>query len=481
MRILLTGANGYIGRRLLPVLLQQGHEVIACVRNKKTIRLSKDEAQAVQVVEVDFLNNSSLDKLPKNIDVAYFLMHSLSSGGKGFSDKEEKLAENFIQYIDQSTAKQTIYLSGISNDDSLSDHLKSRQKTGNILQESKVPLTTLRAAIIIGSGGASFEIIRDLVEKLPVMIAPKWLTTKCQPIGIRNVIEYLIQCCDNQKVFDKTFDIGGPEVLTYKQMLLQFAEVRKMKRWIGTVPIMTPKLSSYWLYFVTSTSYHLAANLVDSMKNEVVVKIGNIQEVIQIELLSYKENVSLAFKRIEQNTVVSSWTDAELLQKGFGLNYYVQVPENGTFMDRKTVAISSAEREQVLKNIWAIGGQRGWYYGDWMWKIRGYIDKLFGGVGLRRGRRSPTDIYTSDSLDFWRVILADKEEGRLLLFAEMKLPGEAWLEFKTESIDGKLHMIQTATFRPRGLFGRMYWFSMLPFHHFIFGNMANNLVKFRPS
>lgn len=481
MRILLTGANGYIGRRLLPVLLQQGHEVIACVRNKNALRLSKSEVQEVQVCEVDFLNDSSLDALPKNIDVAYFLMHSLSSGSKGFSDKEEKVAKNYTEYINKSTAKQTIYLSGISNDNALSDHLKSRQKTGDLLSESTVPLTTLRAAIIIGSGSASFEIIRDLVEKLPVMIAPKWLTTKCQPIGIRNVIEYLIECINNPKVFGKTFDIGGPEVLTYKEMLLQFAKVRKMKRWIGTVPIMTPKLSSYWLYFVTSTSYHLAVNLVDSMKNEVVVKIGNIQDIIPINLLTYKENVSLAFKRIEQNTVVSSWTDAELLRKGYGLNYYIKVPENGTFTDRKIVTFSPSELDAVLSNIWAIGGERGWYYGNWMWKIRGYVDKLFGGVGLRRGRRSLTDVYTGDSVDFWRVILADKTEGRLLLFAEMRLPGEAWLEFKIESNDERVEMIQTATFRPKGLFGRMYWFSMLPFHHFIFGNMANNIVRFRPS
>ncbi|MFT7084520.1 MAG: hypothetical protein ACJAV5_000226 [Vicingaceae bacterium] len=481
MRILLTGANGYIGRRLLPVLLQQGHEVIACVRDKNALRLSKSEIEEVQVFEVDFLNHSSLEELPKNIDIAYFLMHSLSSGSKGFSDKEEKVAKNYTHYINGSTAKQTIYLSGISNDNALSDHLKSRQKTGDLLSESKVPVTTLRAAIIIGSGSASFEIIRDLVEKLPVMIAPKWLTTKCQPIGIRNVIEYLIQCINNPKVFAQTFDIGGPEVLTYKEMLLQFAKVRKMKRWIGTVPIMTPKLSSYWLYFVTSTSYHLAVNLVDSMKNEVVVKIGNIQDIIPINLLTYKENVSLAFKRIEQNTVVSSWTDAELLRKEYGLNYYIKVPKNGTFTDQKTVTFSPSEIDAVLSNIWAIGGERGWYYGNWMWKIRGYIDKLFGGVGLRRGRRSLTDVYSGDSVDFWRVILADKTEGRLLLFAEMRLPGEAWLEFRIESNDERVEMIQTATFRPKGLFGRIYWYSMLPFHHFIFDNMANNIVRFRPN
>jgi hypothetical protein len=255
--------------------------------------------------------------------------------------------------------------------------------------------------------------------------------------------------------------------------------VRKMKRWIGTVPIMTPKLSSYWLYFVTSTSYSLAANLVDSMKNEVIVKEGNIQEYIQLDLIPYKENVALAFMRIEQNMVVSSWTDAELLRKGQSLNHYITVPVNGTFKDQKEVTFGENNREKVLTNIWSIGGQNGWYYGNWMWKIRGYVDKLFGGVGLRRGRRSPTEIFTGDSLDFWRVILADKEGQRLLLFAEMRLPGEAWLEYKIEPSGLEYKMVQTATFRPKGVFGRIYWYSMLPFHHFIFGNMARNLVEFR--
>ena len=481
MRVLITGANGYIGRRLLPVLISKGHTVIACVRDRLALHLSEEEKHAVEVVEVDFLNSKTLTNLPRNIDVAYYLMHSLSSGTNAFSEKEEIIANNYNSYITSTSAKQTIYLGGISNDDSLSRHLKSRLHTEEILSRTNVPLTSLRAAIIIGSGGASFEIIRDLVEKLPIMIAPKWLDTKCQPIGIRNVMEYLEQCCGNDLVFDKTFDIGGPEILTYKEMLIQFSAVRKMKRWIGTVPIMTPKLSSYWLYFVTSTSYQIAVNLVESMKNEVIVKEGNIQEFIKLNLLSYKTNVSLAFKRIEQNTVVSSWTDAELLRKGQSLNYYIKVPENGTFKDEKEVAFEKQKKEQVLQNIWSIGGQRGWYYGNWMWKIRGYIDKLVGGVGLRRGRRSPTEIFTGDSLDFWRVILADKEGQRLLLFAEMRLPGEAWLEYKVESKGKGYKMTQTATFRPKGVFGRIYWYSMLPFHHFIFGNMANNIVKFRPS
>lgn len=482
MNILLTGANGYIGKRLLPVLISQGHFVYACVRNKNTLQIADQQKSHVEVMEVDFLEQGSLKALPANIDVAYFLIHSLASGSKNFSDKEKTIALNYNKYINSTTAKQSIYLGGISNDSELSEHLKSRVRTEEILKQSKVPLTSLRAAIIIGSGGASFEIIRDIVEKLPVMIAPKWLNTLCQPIGIRNVIEYLTNCLANEKVYNKTFDIGGPETLSYKEMLLQFAEVRNMKRYIFTVPVMTPRLSSYWLYFVTSTSYSIAVNLVDSMKNEVVVQLKGIEEIIPLDLLNYKENVSLAFKRIEQNYVVSSWKDSELLRKGYSLNYFIKVPVNGTFKDVKKVKVSGDRQAQLLENIWAIGGERGWYYGNWLWRVRGYVDKLFGGVGLRRGRRSPTKIYAGDSLDFWRVLLADRKERRLLLFAEMRLPGEAWLEFKIEKNKDseESNLIQTATFRPRGVLGRLYWYSMLPFHHFIFRNMAKNLIRFTP-
>jgi uncharacterized protein YbjT (DUF2867 family) len=479
MKILLTGANGYIGRRLLPVLVDQGHTVYASVRDAKTLHLNESQAKQVEVVEVDYLKSNTLDNLPKDIDVAFYLIHSLGSNSGKFSELEESMAQNFNDYIESTKAKQVIYLGGISNDKELSKHLSSRQRTEEILNESSVPLTSLRAAIIIGSGGASFEIVRDLVEKLPFMIAPKWLETKCQPIGIRNVIEYLSACIGNEKTYNKIFDVGGPEILTYKEMLLQFAEVRGMKRYILTVPVMTPKLSSYWLYFVTATTYRIAVNLVDSMKNEVVVKKTGIRDVIPLNLLDYKGAVELAFKKIEQNVVVSSWTDTQLpSNKGKTLNNFIKVPENGTFTDAQEVTFKKERLDQVVKNVWSIGGDRGWYYGNWMWKIRGQLDKLSGGVGLRRGRRSPTEIFSGDSLDFWRVLLADRNEKRMLLYAEMKLPGEAWLEFKIEEENDKCKLIQTATFRPKGLLGRLYWYCMLPFHIFIFSNMANNIVNY---
>lgn len=481
MRVLLSGANGYIGRRLLPVLVKQEHEVIAIVRDKRTIHLSEDEKKKTKVVEADFLKKETLANLPKEIDVAFYLMHSLASESRAFAKMEKNMAQNFVEYLNQSTAQQQVFLGGISNDIDLSEHLNSRLQTEKELAKAKVPLTVFRAAIIIGSGGASFEIIRDLVEKLPFMIAPKWLNTKCQPVGIRNVIEYLSASIGNEKTYGEVYDIGGPEILTYKQMLLQFAEVRKMKRYILTVPVMSPRLSSYWLYFVTATSYRIAVNLVDSMRNEVIVKKTGVEKQIPLNLIRYKEAVSLAFNRIEQNMVISSWTDTQLPEnKYLNLGHYIKVPQNGVFKDVQKYEFDHERREHVVNNIWSIGGERGWYYGNFLWKIRGQLDKFIGGVGLRRGRRNPDLIFAGDSLDFWRVLLADKKEERLLLFAEMKLPGEAWLEFKVERVgDKKLSMVQSATFRPKGLLGRLYWFAMLPFHWFIFKNMARNIVEFK--
>ncbi|MBT8280049.1 MAG: SDR family oxidoreductase [Muriicola sp.] len=473
MKILLTGANGYIGMRLLPRLLDLGHEVVCAVRDQKRLSVDEDILSRIEVVEVDFLKEVKADLIPKDIDAAYYLIHSMSSSTQDFDEKEALSAESFNAYMEQCEVEQVIYLSGIVNEEELSKHLKSRKNVENILYQGSFHLTVLRAGIIVGSGSSSFEIIRDLCEKLPVMITPKWVLTRTQPIGIRDVINFLSGVLGRKDTYDNSFDIGGKDILTYKEMLHQYAKARGFKNWILTVPVMTPKLSSYWLYFVTSTSYKLAVNLVDSMKMEVVARDNQLQELLDLETHTYMEAIDMAFKKIEQNLVISSWKDSMVsgrFQKN--LEKYIQVPKYGVLKDEQKLKVDDADR--VLENIWKIGGEQGWYYGNWLWKIRGFIDKLTGGVGLRRGRTHPDKIYPGDSLDFWRVLLADKEGKRLLLFAEMRLPGEAWLEFRIDK-DDILH--QTATFRPKGLRGRLYWYSIVPFHYFIFGGMIRNIAK----
>jgi len=470
MKILLTGTTGYIGQRLIPTLLEDGHEIICCVRDKNRFDFQKYQSDRIKVIEVNFLDKKPLDEIPEDIDAAYYLIHSMSVANEDFEELEKISATNFKDRIQQTSARQVIYLSGIVNEEKLSKHLNSRKLVEDILASGSFHLTTLRAGIILGSGSASFEIIRDLVEKLPFMIAPKWLNTKSQPIAIRNVIEYLKGVLLFEYSFDQSFDIGGSEILTYKEILLRFAKVRKLKRTIVTVPVMTPKLSSYWLYFVTSTSFHLASNLAKSMCIEVVCRENELKNRLGIKLLSFEEAIELAFGKIQNEAVVSSWKDAlssHVLDKG--ISQLLEVPTFGCFVDKRSSTVKDVN--ESLNKIWSIGGETGWYYGNWLWAMRGFIDKLFGGVGLRRGRKNNSLIFAGDSLDFWRVIYANPEEKRLLLYAEMKLPGEAWLEFKIENHT----LIQTATFRPLGLWGRLYWYSVLPFHGFIFKGMLKEL------
>jgi uncharacterized protein YbjT (DUF2867 family) len=442
------------------------------VRDSARFNTDKYRSPSLSLLEVDFLKAETLRSIPRDIDAAYYLIHSMSASEGDFEKMEEVSAINFRNCIQETAVRQVIYLSGIVNEKILSKHLTSRKNVERILGTGSYSLTTLRAGIIIGSGSASFEIIRDIVEKLPVMIAPKWLETRTQPVAISNVIEFLVGVLLNEKTFNKSYDIGGPDILTYKQMLLSYAKVRGLKRWIGIVPVMTPKLSSYWLYFITSTSYSLAQNLVDSMKVEVIGKENNLKEILGITPLNYEQAIAEAFQKIEMNQVQSSWKDALTSRTlNDGISKYAQVPVNGCLFDHRKLKVSN--REEALKKIWAIGGENGWYYADWLWGFRGFIDKLFGGVGLRRGRKNRNEISAGETLDFWRVLIADKQEKRLLLYAEMKLPGEAWIEFKIDS-DDILH--QTATFRPLGLFGRLYWYCLIPFHHFIFNGMIKNIA-----
>jgi uncharacterized protein YbjT (DUF2867 family) len=477
MRILLTGSTGYIAQRLLPVLLANKHQVICCVRDKSRFDMQKFEGFDIEVIEVDFLKKESLAQIPADIDVAYYLMHSMSSAKEDFSKAELLTATHFKEVIARSQAKQVIFLSGIVNSGALSKHLQSRFDVEDALKSDHYALTTLRAGIIVGSGSASFEIIRDLVEKLPVMVAPKWLNTKCQPIGIRDVISFLEGVLLKSYTYNQAYDIGGPEVITYKDMLMRFAKARGLKRRIFTVPVMTPKLSSYWLYFVTSVSYPLASSLVESMTVDVVAEPNDLQQKLAIQPMLYEQSIDLAFGKIEHNQVVSSWRDA-MNRDAYPDRFkkLIEVPQEGCFKDVKCMKVDDPQR--VLNNIWSIGGSTGWYYADWLWSIRGFLDKVFGGVGLQRGRTSFDSLATGSVVDFWRVILADKNGKRLLLYAEMKLPGEAWLEFK---IDKENVFTQTATFRPLGIAGRLYWYSVLPFHAFIFKGMMRNLVQHQPA
>ena len=298
MKILLTGTTGYIGKSLLPELLSEGHEVVCCVRKRSRFDDSEYTSGNIQVVEVDFLDKSTLSNIPEDIDAAYYLIHSMSDANEDFEILEKKSAQNFRNRMEEIKVRQVIYLSGIVNDEKLSKHLNSRKSVEDILSAGSFHLTTLRAGIIVGAGSASFEIVRDLVNKLPLMVAPKWISTKSQPIAIRNVIEFLKGVLFFQEAYDQSFDIGGPDILSYREMLLGFAKVRKLKRWIITIPVLTPKLSSYWLYFVTSTSYTLASNLVSSMSVEVICKTNDLHEKLNISLLNYEEAVRLALAEV---------------------------------------------------------------------------------------------------------------------------------------------------------------------------------------
>jgi uncharacterized protein YbjT (DUF2867 family) len=473
LNILLTGATGYIAQRLLPELLAANHRLYCCVRDKARFDGQRFNHSSITVIEADLLNIASLQAIPAAIDIAYYLVHSMSTGKGNFETMEQTAAENFKQRMGQTRVKQVIYLTGIVNKKHLSKHLRSRHRVEQILSTGKYNFTALRAGIIVGSGSASFEIIRDLVEKLPLMITPRWLNTKTQPVAVRDVVAYLKGVISLPQAMNKHFDISSGEILTYKEMLLQFATVRKLKRRIIVLPLLTPRLSSYWLYFVTSTSYTLAKNLVNSMKVEVIGEPNNLGNILNIQPTPYTKAIELAFVKIDNDQVLSSWKDAQsstILYKG--VTTHLQVPKEGTFKDIRKKKVRDVQA--ALDKIWRIGGSTGWYYGGWLWSIRGMLDKMAGGVGLRRGRRSPTQLFAGDSLDFWRVLIASKQDRRLLLYAEMKLPGEAWLEF---FINENNELEQTATFRPLGLKGRLYWYCVLPFHGFIFRGMLNKLCS----
>jgi uncharacterized protein YbjT (DUF2867 family) len=474
-KILITGANGFVGKRLVIDLLNQGHEIYALCRIKGD-KVFTENTPNLHHIWGDLRNPKALEDIPKDIEVAYYLVHSMSEIVNNLADTEIEVVKEFIKGLKNSHIKQVIYLSGIINDEKkLSPHLKSRLLVENTLKQSGIPYTILRASIIIGSGSASFEIIRDLCEKLPVMIAPKWVNSLCQPIAIRDVLFYLSHVLLHQKCMNKVFDIGGPEAFTFKEVMLRYAKFRNLKRWIINIPFFTPRLSSYWLVFITSVRYSLCSYLVESMKTNTVVQLNEIQKILPHLCITYTEALALAFQKISQNEVVSTWMDSwEITGNDLSLESYIQVPTEGCLKEEKKVLVKDS-KAATLERIWCIGGSSGYYALNWAWHLRGFFDRIIGGVGLNRGRRHPSEIKVGDSIDFWRVILADKNHGHLILYAEMKLPGEAWLQFDFKEENNQLFLLQTAIFRPKGVLGRLYWYALIPFHFFIFRKMAKAL------
>jgi uncharacterized protein YbjT (DUF2867 family) len=479
LKILVTGANGYIGLRLLPALLEDGHQVTGLVRDRSRFPAAQFQAfiedGRLVLLEGDMLDPGHLPEAPREIDAAYYLLHSMGAG-RGFEEREAACAQNSIKWLGAGNCRRILYLGGLVPAGPLSHHLQSRENVNAILRSSSIPVTTLRASIIVGSGSASFEIIRDLGEKLPFMITPRWTRTRCQPIAIRNVISYLTRCLDTPETIDQELDIGGPEVLSYRDLLRQYAEIRGLRRLFISVPLLTPGLSAHWLHFVTATTLPLAKSLIESLRNETICRDHRIEKFIPQKLIPYREAIELAFAIIAQNRVPSSWIDS-LASGSLDPDFLrsIRVPEHGVLRDQQTVPLGP-NREAVIDGVWSLGGSFGWPSMNWAWRVRGWLDLLSGGCGLRRGRRHPRELRAGDALDFWRVVMADRDSdpasARLILVAEMKLPGEAWLDFEITPTE----LRQTATFRPRGLLGRLYWYSVLPLHVLLFPRMARRLA-----
>jgi uncharacterized protein YbjT (DUF2867 family) len=471
MKIAVTGATGYVGGRLVPLLIEAGHEVVCLARDPDKLS-ARPWVSSVDVRRCDVLDLSSVEDALVDIDVAYYLIHSMDGRGD-FADADRIGAENFARGAEAAGLQRIVYLGGLAHGDDLSRHLASRQEVGRVLASGATPVTELRAGIVIGSGSVSFEMLRYLTEVLPVMVTPRWVDTLTQPIAIRDVLAFLLAVLDDGPG-DHVYEIGGPDVVSYREMMQRYARVANLRRRVVlSVPLLTPRLSSLWIGLVTPLPIGVARPLVDSLRNEVTVRDRSADH-FGIEPMSLDGAIERALDQSNVLDVPSRWSDAST-GPARALSWDPDWSGGTLFSDRQDV-VTSAPAAAIYWAFARIGGQVGYYTQDWAWHLRGLLDVLVGGVGLRRGRRHPEEVRLGETIDFWRVssVIPDR---MLQLSAEMRLPGEAWLEWSIEPSGDLCTLHQTAYFRPRGLAGRLYWYAMLPFHHLIFRRMAEEIVR----
>ncbi|MEO7598794.1 MAG: SDR family oxidoreductase, partial [Opitutus sp.] len=467
--ILVTGATGYVGGRLVPRLLAAGYRVRCLARDPARLQGRTWRAE-VEVSQGDLFDPPTLSGAMDGVAVVYYLVHSLGGGGD-FSDQDKLAARHCGEAAQTAGVERIIYLGGLGDPDAaLSPHLRSRQETATALRESGIPVTEFRAAVIVGSGSLSFEMIRYLTERLPVMICPKWVFTRIQPIAIRNVLDYLVAALSCPASTGRTLEIGGTDVLTYASMMTGYARARGLKRRLLAVPVLTPLLSSYWVHLVTPIPATIARPLIKGLGNEVIVRDAEATRLFPgIVLMDYDTAVRLALDKMNARDVETSWSDALTSSQG-NRTPVTLIDREGLIIERRQRVVA-ASTDRVYQSFASLGGKQGWLYLDWTWQVRGLVDRLFGGVGMRRGRRDPEVLRAGDPLEFWRVELVDP--GKLLrLRAEMLVPGRAWLEFEAlPDADGQTRLVQTAFFDPKGLPGFLYWYALYPIHGLIFSGM----------
>jgi uncharacterized protein YbjT (DUF2867 family) len=479
--VLVTGATGYVGSRLVLRLLDCGCTVRVLVRDPARLE-GRPWLQKVQVFQGDATRRETLLPALEGVSAAYYLIHG-RQGGRVNAERDLVAARNFASAAEQANIERILYLGELVDPTArLSPYLRSRHETGYVLRQGRVPVTEFRAGMIIGSGSVLFEMIRYLAEREPLLVCPRWFFSKAQPIAIRNVLDYLVGALEQPESVGKLIEIGGPTRLTYADMLMEYARVRDLKRVLLPTPVYAPRLSAYWVHLVTPVSYNAVLPLIEGLSADSLVNDDLAQRLFPyVKLLDFETAVRYALKKIESGDIESSWSDALVTSAGDNQPYRFSIQE-GMFIEKRQRVVELPP-QAVFRSFTGIGGQRGWLYMDWAWEMRGWLDKIVGGVGLRRGRRHPDDIWVGESLDFWRVEQLvvpqhPNSKGLMRLRAEMKLPGKAWLEFQAEPLpEGKTRLTTSAYFDPRGLFGFLYWYAMWPFHKFIFDGLTDKIVE----